>query len=184
MRTPPKLLIVVLAATAATSACRRGGGAPPPQPQPQPPEPFPPPARVYYDNGGGIQDSLRMVVKDAETLNAVWERATSRQASPPPAPTVDFGREMLVVVGAGRMTPDDQIRVDSAYVTREMDSAGRMEEMLNVLVRTIAGCRRFNADAYPLDIVRMRRFDGPIRFVERSAQTEGCRNADPPEPDR
>ncbi|MGH7504597.1 MAG: hypothetical protein ACRELX_03060, partial [Longimicrobiales bacterium] len=82
---------------------------------------------------------------------------------------------------AGRMTPDDQIQVDSAYVTREMDASGGMEETLNLLIRTITGCRRFNAAAYPLDIVRVRRFDGPIKFVERSVQAEGCRAPEPPE---
>jgi hypothetical protein len=170
--------LTALAALLLLAACGRGARVSSPPPPP-PPQPFPPAARVYYDNGGGIQDSLRLVVKQANDFATLWQQATSRQASPPPAPAVDFGSQMLLFVGAGRMTPDDQIAVDSVYVTRELDTAGSMVEVLNVVVTTTTGCRRFNADAYPLDIVRVRRFDGPIKFVEQRAQAQGC---NPPEP--
>ena len=85
---------------------------------------------------------------------------------------------MLAVVAAGRMTPDDQIRVDSVAVTRRMNAAGRMEEVLNIFVRTTTGCRRFNADAYPLEIIRLKRFEGTIEFIERRDQAEGCRGSE------
>jgi hypothetical protein len=159
-------------------ACGRGRApAPAAAPQAPPPAaPYPAAVRLYYDNGGGIQDSMRLVIKDAAGLQRVWENATSRQSSPPAAPTVDFGRDMLAVIAAGRMTPDDQIRVDSVAVTRRMNAAGRMEEVLNIFVRTTTGCRRFNADAYPLEIIRLKRFEGTIEFIERRDQAEGCRD--------
>src|SRR5687768_11073892 len=62
-------------------------------------------ARLYSDNAGGIQDSLRTVVRDEATLRQLWERATTGQSAPPPLPRVDFAREMVLVVGAGRKTP-------------------------------------------------------------------------------
>lgn len=155
-------------------SCRRGGGATAMPETPPPPAPFPPPTRMYYDNSGGIQDSLRLVIKQADDFATVWRQATSRQTDPPSPPAIDFGNQMVLVVGAGRMRPDDQIAVDSVYRTRELNAGGDMVETLNVIVRTTTGCRRFNADAYPLDIARVRRFDGPVKFLEQRAQAQGC----------
>jgi hypothetical protein len=145
--------------------------------------PFPAPTRIYYDNSGGIADSVRLVVKDAAEFERVWRQATSRQTSPPPAPAIDFTREMVIVVGAGQLTPEDQIAVDSVGTTRQMDSAGQMQETLSVMVQTTLACQRFQIEAYPLEIVRLRRFDGPIRIVNRpTRQAEGCRDGPQPRP--
>src|SRR5439155_15027409 len=105
-------------------------------------------ARVYYDDGPAFRDSVRIVVRDGDAWRAVWAQATSTQPSPPPLPAVDFTREMVLVVGAGRMTPGDQIHVDSAGVRRDFFVA---------VVRTIVQCRPFPAPASPLDIVRLSR---------------------------
>jgi hypothetical protein len=141
---------------------------------PPAPEPYPVPQRLYYDNGGGVQDSLRIVLRDEGSFRMRWEQATSRQAVPPPTPAVDFGREMVVLVAAGRMTTEDQIQVDSATVVRAMDAEGEMRPVLTIHVRTIRGCGRFNVDAWPLELLRFRRFDGEVRFSERVTQAEGC----------
>lgn len=134
--------------------------------------PIPSAARIYYDNSGGIRDSLRLVVRDNATLNQVWTQATSGQTSPPPAPTIDFGREMLIVVGAGRKTAEEQIRVDSLAVQRVPAAGG--EQTLFAVIRLTEGCQRFNIDAYPLEIVRVNRFEGPVEFVERRSRSEDC----------
>jgi hypothetical protein len=170
--------MTLLAAALLAAACGRGRPAAPVAGPPQP-EPFPAPQRLYYDNGGGVQDSLRLVIRDEAALRTHWERATSRQPSPPAPPAIDFGRDMVVLVATGRMTPEDQVQVDSATVSRAMSDAGRMEPVLHIHVRTIRGCRRFATDAYPVEIVRLRRFDGPIRFQERIDQAEGCRDDAP-----
>jgi hypothetical protein len=81
---------------------------------------------------------------------------------------------MVVLVSAGRMTTEDQIRVDSATVVRAMDAEGETQPVLTLHVRTTRGCGRFNVDAYPLELLRLRRFDGEVRFSERIVQAEGC----------
>lgn len=129
-------------------------------------------ARLYADNAGGIRDSVRTVVRDAASLRRVWQQATAGQASPPPVPNVDFNREMVVVVAAGRMTPQDEVRVDSVQVRRERDASGGSGEVMSVMVRTVRGCGRFNAPAYPVEIIRLRRFDGRVSFVERATRAE------------
>jgi hypothetical protein len=169
------LLAVLAAAVVALPGCRRGG-SPAAAPPPAAPAwtPLPAAALVFYDNSGGIQDSVRLVVRDEAALREVWGRATSNQSPPPALPAVDFGREMVVVAGAGRMTPEDQIRVDSVGVREEVTPANRRQRVMEVVVHTERGCQRFASDAYPLAIVRVQRFEGEVRFVERRTRAEGC----------
>lgn len=150
-----------------------GGKAAPPAPAPV--QALAPMARLYYDNSGGLQDSLRLVVRDADALTSIWQRATSGQTTPPPPPTLDFSKEMVLVAAAGRMTPDDQIQVDSVAVRKERTAEGKLQEVLTAWVRVTQGCHRFKADAYPLELVRVRQFAGPVHFVDQRVQTTGCR---------
>lgn len=172
--------IVALALLLALSGCGRGGGGgggaggPAAAPALPASEPWSQPQRLYYDNGGGIPDSLRVVVREEGVFEDRWRQATSRQATPPASPAVDFERDMVVVVAAGRMTTEDQIRLDSAVVMRTPDEEGALEPSLHLFIRTTRGCGRFNVDAWPLEIVRLRRFEGPIRFRETVLTAEGC----------
>jgi hypothetical protein len=150
----------------AVAAC--GGGALPPL------RPVLPPAVVYVDDAGGVRDSVRLVVRDPAEFGALWRRVTAGQGSPPPLPAVDFGREMVLAVAAGRMQPNDRIRVDSVGVRRGPGPDGKMRGELAVLVRTTAGCRRFPTASFPVQLVRVRKYDGPVRFVERRERGEGC----------
>ena len=164
-------MLVILFAVGA--GCGRGGAPGGPAPAAAGPawRGLPDTARLYYDNSGGIRDSLRMVIRDQATLSEVWTQATSSQTAPPAAPTVDFGREMVLLVAAGRKTPEEQIRVDSLVVQR---AAGGGPNTFHALVRLTEGCQRFNIDAYPLEIVRVQRFEGPVEFIERVDRPSDC----------
>lgn len=131
---------------------------------------MPPPVRLYSDNAGGIRDSVRVVLRDRVALERQWQQATSPQSSPPATPTIDFEREMVILVATGRKTPEEEIHVDSLLVRREMNSQGENEETLTIVVRTVVGCGRFRTDAFPLTIVRARRFDGPVKWDDRTQQ--------------
>jgi hypothetical protein len=157
-------LRLCLLAAAVTAGCGRGASAPA---QPPPPTPIAPPVPIYYDTGGGIRDSMRVVITDQATYAQRWQQATSAQPSPPPAPAIDFNREMVILVAAGRKTPEDQIHVDSLFTRRELLPSGQREETLIIAVRTVIGCGRVRTEAYPVEIVRARSFEGPIRWDER-----------------
>jgi len=122
-------------------------------------------SRVFYDDGPTFRDSARMIVRDQAAWQSQWRRATSLQATPPPLPAIDFGREMAVLVAAGRMSPGDQIQVDSA---------GVQGDYFVVWVRTIVQCRRFSGDVYPLEIVRVTQSDKPPHFIERRERGASC----------
>jgi len=169
-RTSP-IIIAAFGMLSASCGLFGKGGSPQPQ-QPAPPTPMPPPVRLYYDNGGGIRDSMRVVIRDRTALERRWQEATSPQATPPQTPTVMFDQEMVIVATAGRMTPEDEIHVDSLLVRRELNAQGQNEETLTVVVRTVVGCGRFRTEAFPLEIVKVRRFDGPVKWEERIQRRE------------
>jgi hypothetical protein len=124
-------------------------------------------ARLYYDDSPAFLDSARQVVRDLTAWRDVWNQATSDQPSPPPRPVVDFSREMILVVSAGKMSPGDWIRVDSA---------GVRSDHFKVFVRTVLECQRFQADAYPFEIVRVAHAGEAVDWVEDREEADNCRN--------
>lgn len=165
----PRLALAAAALLAA--GCGRGR---PPAPAPAP---VLQPSVIYDDDAGGMRDSVRLVVRDPAAFRALWQSATQGQSSPPPLPSIDFAREMVVAVGAGRMSPDDRIRVDSVSLRAEAGGARGARSSLVVLVRTTEGCRGFAAASWPVQLVRVRRHDGPVVFVERRVRAEDCARA-------
>ncbi len=125
-------------------------------------------ARLYYDDGPAFPDSMLMVVRDPTTWRDVWAQATSVQPTPPPRPEIDFEREMVILAAAGKMTPGDQIRVDSAGVRA-------LEGVFVTYVRTITECEPFPGDAYPFEIVRVRRAEEPEHWAQVREQAAHCR---------
>jgi len=150
-----------------------GGSGPEPQaPGGSPLAPLPDDAQLFYDDRGGIPDSVRIVVRDPGTWRAQWDRATSERSDSPPLPAVDFERHMVLVVAAGRKSPGDRIQVDSAGVRTERTTEDE-HEVFEVVVRTVESCTSIRSDIYPLTIVRVPRFEGPVSFQERVDRT-GC----------
>jgi hypothetical protein len=176
-----RMRTALLAALLVVTACHRGRPAAVAPGQPPPPTPMPPPVELYYDAGGGVRDSMRVVMRDAATLANYWQQATSTQPTPPPVPAIDFTREMVILVAAGRMTPEDQIHVDSLLARRELTAAGDRPETLSIVVRTVIGCGRFRAEAFPVNIVKARKFDGPVKWVEKVERVT-CENPAAQEP--
>jgi hypothetical protein len=166
------LLVVFLA-----PACGVLGGGSEPEVAPPTAPSFagvPERARLFYDDAGGIPDSLRLVIKSDGEWEDVWYRATDRRASRPSIPEVDFTSEMVLVVAAGRMVVGDQIRVDSIGVWQEPTMDGGTEQVLTVLVRTIRGCAQIERDVWPLEIVQVQRFEGRVTWIDKSGRDPDC----------
>jgi hypothetical protein len=158
----------------AIAACGRKKPAPVPAPAPAyaPPPPaenlaaLDPDARIYYDDAAvAFTDSIRLTIRDVETWRNIWGRATAGQASAPPLPAIDFGRDMLLLVGAGRLRSGDQIHVDSV---------GTRKGTTVAVVRTTVECQAFPAVAYPFEIVRVKRSERAVLFVERQSKPADC----------
>lgn len=147
------------------SLCGKGPKLPPP-PAPINWRVLAPDAQIYYDNGVGFGDSVRVVVRDAAAWQNLWTQATKSQPSPPPRPQVDFATQMLLLVAAGRMKPGDEIHVDSI---------GVRADTTYVVVKTTLACQQFPTDAFPVEVVRIRRSEGPVMFAERVFRSTACR---------
>jgi len=106
-----------------------------------------------------------MEVRDLRTWSDVWTRATAAQSPRPEQPSVNFDRELVLVVAAGRLSPGDQIRVDSV---------GTQGKLFVVVVRTILACQRFPSEAYPLEMVKIPKTDKTIAYQERRERAPGC----------
>ena len=153
------------------TGCGRSSQAPPPAPL----GPIAPEARLFYDNSGGMRDSARLVIRDAAALSATWKLATASQSNPTPMPAVDFTRDMVVVVAGGRMSPADEIHVDSAGVRREATTGGKQQNVVAILFTVTEGCRQFTRDAYPVEIVRLPRSASEVRFIGKRERGPACR---------
>lgn len=121
--------------------------------------------RIYYDDATAFTDSVRMTISDPETWGRIWLKATQAQATPPALPEIDFKRNMLLLVSAGRLKPGDEIHVDSVGLQHGRPVA---------VISTTVDCRPFPGTAFPLEIVRIRRSDSTITFIERRAKTADC----------
>jgi hypothetical protein len=161
---------LVFVLTPLLGAC--GGGAATPRPL----GPVPLEAQLFYDNGTAIRDSLTVVIRDVEGLRRYWADATRTQSSPPQVPQVDFGRQMVLLVAGGRMPQEFQIRIDSAGVRNEPTADRKQRDVLVVNYTVTESCRRSGREGYPVELVRIRKYEGDVRFTGRREPAANCRN--------
>ena len=150
-------------------------GRPSPAPLPAALAPVSEQAELLYLTTSGVRDSGQVVIRDDAAYHDLWRRATSAQQNAPPAPAVDFTRDMVVMVAGGRMSPADQIHVDSVGVRRESTASGKPRDVLAVVYSVRQACSRLNGDAFPVDIVRVQRYAGEVRFVAHRTRGSDCR---------
>ena len=110
---------------------------------------------------GGISQRSRLVIRDAEAFNQLWEQLTGQQSERPPLPKVDFSREMLVVAAMGtRPSSGFDIIVESAC---------EVDNKLEVYVRSTDYSKcglQLGVITAPADIVRVAKTDLPVVFRE------------------
>lgn len=130
--------------------------------------------RVLRGNEGGIREATQQVIRTPDQLNTIWQQATSTQRTPIPLPQVDFERKMLLLVSGGRMWDEDEVRVDSVS-ERRIPIDGREQQALLVYYTIAEGCRRNSQNSYPIEIVRVSRYSGPVRFIPEPKPPQNCR---------
>jgi hypothetical protein len=106
-----------------------------------------------------------LVVRDPAAWAEMWAAIWKRHSPLPELPQVDFAREMLVVVALGeRLTGGYGILVDSAVAT---------PDRLEIWIRAISpgpSCGVTLALTQPVDIARLPRSDGVVRFHDRTEE--------------
>ncbi len=103
-----------------------------------------------FSQQSGIDEPENIVLRDEEGWAKAWQRIQSRSRPVPPAPPVDFEREMIVVAALGRQRSGGYtIRIDRAY--RE----GPATVVIVYAESPGEGCIVTNALTSPVDIARL-----------------------------
>jgi protease stability complex PrcB-like protein len=127
--------------------------------------------RVYRSDNSGLSDSLRTVVTDSVAWQRLWSEIMSNRVSPPPppAPRVDFARDMLIAV-AMRPQPTTGRDIVIESVTRTPTAL----EIRVLSVRPGGSCFSGAMITHPVDVVRVPRSTLPPRFIERHTTMTAC----------
>ncbi len=109
---------------------------------------------------GGISQRARLVIRDREKFNELWNQITQAVSDKPPLPKVDFSREMLIVAAMGPQSSHYEIIVDSAC---------EVDNQLEVVVHSnkyLPCGLQVGVLPQTVDIVRLPRTDLPVVFKE------------------
>jgi hypothetical protein len=121
-----------------------------------------------FSSTSGLDDPLRVMIRDRKAWREMWERIHRRGPSPEPElPEINFSKEMLVVVALGsRPTGGYAIFIEGVY---ERD--GRLEVKVS---SQSAGknCMVTQSVTQPIDIVRIPKADIPMAFLENQVVHE------------
>ena len=114
----------------------------------------------------GLTDPERIVVRDATAWAVTWKRIWAPSSPPPPLPEIDFAQEMVVVAALGqRPTNGYDIFIDTATASGAD---------VSVSVRSVASCGFLTVVTHPVDVARLPRRTGKVRFKEKEDQGRPC----------
>ncbi len=123
-------------------------------------------ATLFHASQSGYDEPGTLVIRDRAAWEAAWARL-HRGGGAPPAPAVDFGRDMVLVAALGarptggwdvaidRVTPDASGGATVTYTAREPGE----------------GCMSTQALTSPAVAVRAPRVAGAVRFDRRGVRT-------------
>lgn len=129
---------------------------------------LPEPYRVVAENQVFYSDESKLVevggtaIRTRAAWRDYWAQVTGTESTPP---SVDFGSQMLLAFNAGRMRPGDRIQI------LELQS---LEDELVAWFR-IDECGTLQSEVYPIQVVRVEKREGPVRFERRTSLDPFCR---------
>jgi hypothetical protein len=158
------------AATAASSGSTSGAAPSVPAPlrsdssarrMPDPAQPsF---TRLLTQRMSGFDEPVELVIRDRATLESAWSRVHN-QVQGNPAPVVDFARETVILVALGRASSGGHdVRVDA------IAPSGNGAVVRYTATRPGPDCMTTQALTSPVDVVRVPRTMGTVRFERRDA---------------
>ena len=125
--------------------------------------------RTSFRLNGGITERGRLVIRDRNAFDKLWQQLHRLGSDKPPLPEVDFSREMIIVAAMGQQpTSGYEIIIDSAC---------KVDHQLGVLVRSTNFLKCFGQTTSltaPVDMVRLPKTDLPVVFRETEV-TSDCK---------
>ncbi len=118
-------------------------------------------------NTSGFDEGTELVLRDEKAFTTAWR--TAHQTIPGnPAPTVDFQRDMVVLLALGaRRTGGFSVRFDG------ITSADSGAVVRYTVTSPGPGCMTTQMITSPVEMVRVPRAEGTVRFERRDA-TDAC----------
>lgn len=108
----------------------------------------------------GVRAPENLVVRDAAAWSALWQNIHATTDPMPPLPDVDFGQEMIVAAALGTRNSGGY----NVLLTQANEDSGGVE--IQVLETSPgADCFTTQALTQPIDLGRIERRDGPVRFA-------------------
>jgi hypothetical protein len=123
---------------------------------------------VVLSSGQGLGDPTRAVIRDSTAWAAFWNQAHALVEPAPLLPAVNFGDSMLLVAALGT-------RASGGHAVT-IDSIARGASLRAFVTTATPGpdCMTTMAITWPVQVVRVPRFEGSVEFVE-SEQVRPCR---------
>ena len=123
--------------------------------------------RLYGAATSGFTGAEELVIRDQAAWQAAWARVHEGMAAPP-LPAVDFARDMVVLLALGeRSSGGHAVRFDSLSVS------GGGATVRYTATSPGPGCMTTQAITAPIEVVRVARVAGAVRFEARTVQ-ERC----------
>ena len=116
--------------------------------------------RRSFTYTSGIEEPLRVVIRDREAWRDIWKRIHRPLSELPSLPEIDFSLEVIVVVALGA-------RPNSGYGII-VDRAFESNDQLEIVVRRVSqrNCGVFAMMTQPVDVVRLPKTAHPLVFRE------------------
>ena len=135
-------------------------------------EPYDAVDHLYRNAKSSLPTSVRLAILDTADWVAIWKRIVGN-SSTAPVPTVDFSREMLLIVGMGQAPcMGYQINVDTVFRDKDKRVYAVVRERHHG-----ARCGCLNEVVSPVDVIRVPRTVRPVTFLER-AESNVCEERD------
>jgi hypothetical protein len=114
---------------------------------------------VRLPRDSGIPSEMLSVIQDETAWKTFWTMIQSKQTPAPPAPAVDFSRDMIVVAAAG-------MKPSTGYAMQVISASEAKGEIVVTVEATSpgAGCLNAMMMTSPVDIARIPKRDGKVRF--------------------
>jgi hypothetical protein len=122
---------------------------------------------IVLTTGQGIGDPTRSVIRDSTAWKDFWAQANAQVEPAPPLPAVNFADSMLLVATLGtRSSGGHSVSIDSV-------ARGTTLRVFVTAVSPGSDCVTTMAITWPVQVVRVARFDGSVEFVEAERE-ERC----------
>jgi hypothetical protein len=107
----------------------------------------------------GVNVPENLVIRDAAAWSALWQNIHATTEPVPPLPDIDFSLEMIVASALGARNSGYNV-----LLTRATEGSGGVQ--IEVLETSPgATCATTQALTQPIDLGRVARRDGPVRFL-------------------